>query len=164
MVENFLVALRLVEAGARIVSLNFSRWDWHGGTFKRSREDMPMLDTALSALVTDMYRRGLEEDVSIICWGEFGRTPKIVNGGRDHWPRVNQAIVAGGGMNLGQVIGATNRLGESVVDRPITFPEVFATLYQNLGIDFRRTRDFDLSGRPQYLVPEGTNPIRELVS
>lgn len=162
MVENFLIALRLVEAGARMVSLNFSRWDWHGANFKRCREDMPMLDTALSALVTDLHRRGLEKDVSIVCWGEFGRTPKIVNGGRDHWPRVNQAILAGGGMPMGQVIGSTDRLGASVNERPITFPEVFATLYRNMGIDYRTTRDFDLGGRPQYLVPEGTEPIREL--
>ncbi len=75
MTENFLIARRLVEAGARVVSLNFSRWDWHGGNFKRAREDMPMLDDALSALVTDLHDRGLDKDVSVVCWGEFGRTP-----------------------------------------------------------------------------------------
>merc|ERR1711964_641968 len=75
--ENFLVARRLVEAGARVVSLNFSRWDWHGGNFKRGRQDMPMLDQALSALVEDLEQRGMLRDVSVVCWGEFGRTPKI---------------------------------------------------------------------------------------
>ena len=164
MVENFLIARRLVEAGARVVSLNFSRWDWHGGNFRRAREDMPMLDNALSALVTDLHERGLDKNVSVVCWGEFGRTPKInPSAGRDHWPRVSCAILAGGGMRTGQVVGATDRLGEDAKDRPVTFPEVFATLYHNLGIDYRSTREFDLSGRPQYLVPEGTEPLRELI-
>jgi hypothetical protein len=164
MTENFLIARRLVEAGARVVSLNFSRWDWHGGNFTRAREDMPMLDDALSALVTDLHDRGLDRDVSVVCWGEFGRTPKI-NGdaGRDHWPQVSCAILAGGGMRTGQVIGSTDRLGEGAKDRPVTFPEVFATLYHNMGLDFRTIREFDLSGRPQYLVPEGTDPIGEII-
>jgi len=164
MTENFLIARRLVEAGARVVALNFSRWDWHGNNFKRSREDMPMLDDALSALVTDLHDRGLDKDVSVVCWGEFGRTPKInSSAGRDHWPRVSCAMLACGGMRTGQVIGSTDRLGEAAKDRPVTFPEVFATLYHNMGIDFRTTREFDLSGRPQYLVPEGTEPIHEVI-
>ena len=111
--ENFLIARRLVEAGARVVSLNFSRWDWHGDNFKIARNDMPMLDRAVSALVEDLSNRGLLNDVSIVVWGEFGRTPKINNtAGRDHWPQVSCALLAGGGMRTGQVIGATNRLGE----------------------------------------------------
>ena len=164
MTENFLVARRLVEAGARVVSLNFSRWDWHGGNFNRGREDMPMLDRALSALVEDLDNRGMLRDVSVVCWGEFGRTPKINgNAGRDHWPRVSCAILAGGGIRAGQVIGATNRLGEYATDRPVTFQEVFATLYQNLGLNLRAIREFDLRGRPQYLVDEGVKPLTELV-
>ena len=164
MTENLLIARRLVEAGARVVSLNFSRWDWHGGNFKRGREDMPMLDDALSSLVTDLHDRGLDKDVSVVCWGEFGRTPKINNGaGRDHWPRVSCALLAGGGMRTGQVIGSTDRLGEGAKDRPVTFPEVFATLYTNMGLDIRTVREFDLSGRPQYLVEEGTEPIHEVL-
>lgn len=164
MTENFCIARRLVEAGARVVSLNFSRWDWHGGNFKRGRQDMPMLDRAVTALVSDLHERGLDEDVSVIIWGEFGRTPKINNtAGRDHWPQVNSAVLAGGGMNTGQVIGATNRLGEHVTDRPVSFQEVFATLYGNLGLDYRTIREFDLRGRPQYLVDPGTEPIRELI-
>jgi hypothetical protein len=162
--ENFLVARRLVEAGARMVSLNFSRWDWHGQNFKRGREDMPMLDRAVCALVQDLHDRGMERDVSVVVWGEFGRTPKINNNaGRDHWPQVSCALLAGGGMKTGQVIGSTNRLGEHAVDRPVTFPEVWATLYYCMGIDVRNTREFDLRGRPQYLVDAGTEPMRELV-
>ena len=163
-VENFLVARRLVEAGARVVSLNFSRWDWHGDNFKIARNDMPMLDRAVSALVEDLHNRGLLNDVSVVVWGEFGRTPKINNtAGRDHWPQVSCALLAGGGMRTGQVIGATNRLGEYAKERPVTFQEVFATLYHQIGLDLRSVREFDLRGRPQYLVDQGVEPMRELI-
>ncbi|MCA9246909.1 MAG: DUF1501 domain-containing protein [Planctomycetales bacterium] len=167
MVENFCIARRLVEAGARYVSLNYSRWDWHGGdgmNFPRSREEMPLLDQALSALVTDLHERGLDRDVSVVMWGEFGRTPKInKNNSRDHWPKANAAILAGGGMRTGQVIGATNRYGEEPAERPVKFQEVFATLYHNLGLDAHRDRVFDGSGTPRYPVPAGIEPIRELI-
>jgi hypothetical protein len=164
MTENFLIARRLVEAGARLVSLNFSRWDWHGGNFTRGREEMPLLDRAVSALVEDLDSRGMLQDVSIIVWGEFGRTPKInKDAGRDHWPQVSCALLAGGGMRTGQVIGATNRLGEHATDRPVTFQEVFATVYHNMGLNLRTVREFDLRGRPQYLVDPGTEPLRELI-
>ena len=164
MTENFLIARRLVEAGARYVSLNFSRWDWHGGNFNRARQDMPMLDRATAALIRDIHERGLDRDVSVVVWGEFGRTPKINgNAGRDHWPRVSCALMAGGGNNHGQVIGTTNRLAEHPIDRPVTFQEVMATLYTNIGVNLRATREFDLRGRPQYPVPEGVAPLRELV-
>lgn len=164
MTENFCIARRLVEAGARVVSLNFSRWDWHGGNFNRGRQDMPMLDRGVSALVTDLEERGMLRDVSVVVWGEFGRTPKInKNAGRDHWPRVSCALLAGGGMQTGQVIGSTNRLGEYAKDRPVTFQEVFATLYSKMGLNLRAIREFDLRGRPQYLVDQGVEPMRELV-
>ncbi|MFT7640496.1 MAG: hypothetical protein ACI9G1_002239 [Pirellulaceae bacterium] len=163
--ENFLVARRLVEAGARVVSLNFSRWDWHGGNFKRAREDFPMLDGAVSTLVQDLDERGMLDDVSVVVWGEFGRTPKINgNGGRDHWPQVSCALMAGGGINTGQVIGSTNRLGEHAEDRPVRFQEIIATLYHNIGFNLRAVREFDLRGRPQYPVDEGVKPLRELIS
>ncbi|PHS11531.1 MAG: hypothetical protein COA78_09555 [Blastopirellula sp.] len=162
--ENFLVARRLVEAGARVVSLNFSRWDWHGGNFKRGREDFPMLDNGVASLVEDLHDRGLDKDVSVVVWGEFGRTPKInAKAGRDHWPRVSCALLAGGGMRTGQVIGATNRLGEYAEDRPVTFPEVFATLYHNMGINTATTTVRDFNGRPMYLVEPGAVPMPELV-
>ncbi len=167
MIRNFLVARRLVEAGARVVSLNYSRWDWHGGdglNFPRSREEFPLLDQGLSALITDLHERGLDKDVSIVMWGEFGRTPKINKmNSRDHWPKANFAFVAGGGMNTGQVIGATNSRAEEPVDRPVKFQEVFATLYHNIGIDLNAATVEDASGRPLYLVEPGIEPIRELV-
>jgi uncharacterized protein (DUF1501 family) len=164
MTENLLIARRLVEAGARCVSLNFSRWDWHGGNFSRSRQDMPMLDTAVSALVQDLYDRGMEREVSVVVWGEFGRTPKInKNAGRDHWPRVSCALLACGGIKAGQVIGATNRLGEYATDRPVTFQEVAATLYDNIGLDLRTVREFDFRGRPQYPIDIGVEPLPELI-
>jgi hypothetical protein len=167
MVRNFCVARRLAEAGARVISLNFSRWDWHGPdgkNFVQGRKDMPLLDRAVTALVTDLHERGLEQDVSVVVWGEFGRTPKInKDAGRDHWPQVSCALLAGGGMRTGQVIGATNRLGEHAVKRPVTHQEVFATLYHNLGIDLGPVREFDPNGRPQYPVEPGTEPIREVI-
>ncbi len=153
LLTNFLLARRLIEAGVRCVTLSFSRWDWHGGNFNRGRQDFPMLDQALSALIEDLETRGMLDDISVVCWGEFGRTPKINgNAGRDHWPRVSCALLAGGGMRHGQVIGSTNRLGEYAEKRPVHFQEVFATLYKAAGIDPERTTLPDLRGRPTYLV------------
>ena len=163
--DQFLMARRLVEAGARCVTLGFSRWDWHSGNFKRGREDFPMLDQGLSALVQDLHDRGLDKDVSVVVWGEFGRTPKINDkGGRDHWPRVSSAVLACGGMNHGQVIGATDRLGGEAIERPVEFQEVFSTLYHNVGIDARTTTVEDLTGRPMYLVDPEHAPMKELVA
>src|SRR5882672_691449 len=164
LMEHFLIARRLVEAGARCVTLAFSRWDHHGDNFGALRQDLPLLDQGLSALLEDLHQRGLDKDVSVVVWGEFGRTPTInKEGGRDHWPRVSCALLAGGGMKTGQVIGATDRLGGEATDRPVQFGEVFATLYQNLGIDVSKVTVPDLSGRPQYLVADGCLPMPELV-
>lgn len=167
MIENFCIARRLVEAGARYVSLNYSRWDWHGGdgmNYPRSRQEFPLLDQGLSALVTDLHERGLDQDVSVVVWGEFGRTPRInKNNSRDHWPRVSCAMMAGGGMRTGQVIGRTNRMGEHAVERPVKFQEVFATLYKNAGLDTGAVRIFDQGGTPRYLVDNGIEPIHELI-
>jgi uncharacterized protein (DUF1501 family) len=103
------------------------------------------------------------DDVTVIVWGEFGRTPKINgNAGRDHWPRVSCAIMAGGGIRAGQVIGATNRLGEYAEDRPVTFQEVLATLYRNVGLNLSAVREFDLRSRPQHLVDDGIEPLHEI--
>jgi hypothetical protein len=166
MVRNFCIARRLVEAGARVVSMNFIRWDWHGGdgmNFVNSKRDFPLLDTGLSVLLTDLHERGLDKDVSVVVWGEFGRTPRLNNkNSRDHWPQANCAVLAGGGMQTGQVIGATNKYAEHPVERPIKFEEIFATLYAKAGLDLN-TRQFDLRGRPQYLVEPGIEPIRELL-
>src|SRR5678815_1574916 len=165
LMEHMLIARRLVEAGSRCVTLAFSRWDHHGDNFGALRQDLPLLDQGLSALIEDLHQRGLEKDVSVVVWGEFGRTPTInKDGGRDHWPRVSCAVLAGGGMKHGQVIGATDRLGGEASERPVQFGEVFATLYHNLGIDVSKVTLPDLSGRPQYLVDNGLVPMRELVS
>ncbi len=167
MVRNFCLARRLVEAGARVVSLNFSRWDWHGAdgkNFVQGRKDMPLLDQAVSALVTDLHERGLNNDVAVVVWGEFGRTPRInKDASRDHWPQVSCALLAGGGMRTGQVIGETNRLAEHATKRPVTHQEVFATLYSAIGLNLSQVRIFDPNGRPQYLVDPGVEPMRELV-
>jgi hypothetical protein len=165
--DYFLTARRLVEAGVRCVTLAYGRWDWHGKpygtTFENARGHLPMLDQGLTTLIDDLHQRGLDKDVSVVVWGEFGRTPKInPNGGRDHWPPVSCALLAGGGMRTGQVIGSTNRLGEHAKDRPVTFQEVFATLYHNLGIDTNKATVTDLTGRPQYLV-ESAKPMPELI-
>jgi hypothetical protein len=161
---QFLLARRLVEAGVRCVTLAYSRWDWHNANFQQGREDMPQLDQAITALVEDLHHRGMDKDVSVIVWGEFGRTPQInKDAGRDHWPKVSCALLAGGGMRTGQVIGETNRLGEEPRERPVHFAEVFATLYHNLGIDPNRTTVPDLAGRPQYLVDDNRQPIQELI-
>jgi hypothetical protein len=167
MVRNFCIARRLVEAGARVVTLNFSRWDWHGPdgkNFVQGRKDMPLLDRAITALVTDLHERGLDKEVSVVVWGEFGRTPKI-NGqaGRDHWPQLSCALLAGGGMKTGQVIGSSNRLAETAATRPVTHQEIFATLFTNLGINLNPVREFDPNGRPQYPVEPGTEPLREVL-
>src|SRR5258708_5013918 len=140
LMEHFLTAMRLVEAGARCVTLAFSRWDHHADNFGALRQELPLLDQGLSALIEDLHQRGLDKDVSVVVWGEFGRTPAInKDAGRDHWPRVSCALLAAGGMKHGQVIGATDRLGGEAVERPVQFGEVFATLYHQLGIDVTRT-------------------------
>ena len=165
LLDNFLVARRLIEAGVRCVSLSFSRWDWHDRNFIQGREEMPMLDQAVSALVEDLEQRGRLKDVTVVVWGEFGRTPKINNmAGRDHWPQVSCALLAGGGLRTGQVIGATNRLGEHPADRPVHFQEIFATLYKSIGLDIDHTTVNDLQGRPRFLIDQDLyRPMRELV-
>ncbi len=165
LLTNFLMARRLIEAGVRCVTLSFSRWDWHSNNFGQSRRDFPMLDQAVSALVEDLDQRGMLDDVSVVVWGEFGRTPKINNdGGRDHWPRVSCALLAGGGMRHGQVIGATNRLGEHPIQRPVHFHEVFATLYKSIGIDITQLTLNDLQGRPRFLIDQNLyKPMPELI-
>ncbi|MFO1095520.1 MAG: DUF1501 domain-containing protein [Planctomycetaceae bacterium] len=166
--DYLLAARRLVEAGVRVVTLAYGRWDWHGrphGTnFENARDHLPVFDQGISALLDDLQQRGMDRDVTVIVWGEFGRTPTInKNGGRDHWPQVACALMSGGGIRTGQVIGATNRLGQHPIERPVHFQEVFATLYHNLGIDPEKTTLPDRGGRPTYLVDPIYAPLPELV-
>jgi uncharacterized protein (DUF1501 family) len=162
-VRKLLLARRLIEAGVRCVSVSFSDFDTHEKNFPRMRQLLPLIDHGLHALVTDLEERGMLKDVSIVVWGEFGRTPRInsKNGGRDHWPAVSPALLAGGGMKVGQVIGATDRQGGTVVSRPVSYQDVFATLYRNLGINPATTTLSDPSGRPQHLLDRG-EPLHEL--
>ena len=175
MLDQFLIARRMVEAGARCVTLVFSRWpfgrmmkgdfnwDWHKDNFAEARATLPLFDQGISALIEDLDQRDMLDDVSVVSWGEFGRTPKINgNAGRDHWPGASAALMAGGGIRSGQVIGSTNRYAERPKDRPVHFREVFATLYHSLGIDIERTQLRDLAGRPHFLV-DNRKPMPELV-
>ena len=162
--DGFLLARRLVEAGARCVTLAFGSWDRHGGIFPNARHQMPMLDQGITALVQDLHDRGLDRDVSVVVWGEFGRTPKVnKNAGRDHWPNVCGALLACGGMRTGQVIGTTDRHAAEVKDRPVHFQDVLATLYHNVGIDVTSATVNDLAGRPRHLVDAPHRPIAEVV-
>ncbi len=166
--QSMLMARRLIEAGARVVTLNYSKWDWHGGPnnsiFQREAQDFPIFDQCVSALVEDLHLRGLSDDCTVVVMGEFGRTPRIsAQTGRDHWPQVNCALLAGGGMRTGQVIGSTDRIAGEAASRPVTFGELYATLYRNLGIDAAHTTVTDLNGRPHYLVEDHAAPLRELV-
>ena len=161
--EHLLIARRLVEAGARSVSLSYGRWDSHSANFDLVRDHGPKLDQCVSALVEDLEQRGMLNDVTVIVWGEFGRTPKINKGaGRDHWPQVSCALLAGGDFHHGQVIGATNKLGERATDRPVHKQEICATLYRGLGIDTASQVIVDNAGRPNYLL-EHRDPLEELI-
>jgi hypothetical protein len=161
--DHLLMARRLVEAGARSVTLSYGRWDSHGANFDLVRDHGSKLDQCLTALVEDLEARGMLDDVTVLVWGEFGRTPKInPQAGRDHWSKVSCALLAGGGMRTGQVIGATNRLGEYATERPVHLQEVLATVYHNLGINTMSTTLTDPTGRPQFLL-DHREPIRELV-
>lgn len=161
--RSFLLARRLIEAGSRCVTFNWGGWDTHSNNFTSLRKQLPKLDTAMSALISDLYQRGMLENTMIIMWGEFGRTPRVnKTAGRDHWSRVMQAFVAGGKLKTGQVIGSTDRYGGEADDRPIHLREVFATMYHHFGIDAKNTTIHDTAGRPQYLV-DGREPIRELI-
>ena len=162
--EHFLMARRLVEAGCRVVTLNFGRWDFHSNNFNGMKDThLPQFDQGLSALIEDLHNRGMSDDVAVVAWGEFGRTPRInKDAGRDHWPQVGGGLVAGGGMKTGQVIGATDRLGGEVADRPVHFGEVLATLYTKMGLNPNALTVEDLSGRPHYLV-DRHQPMPELL-
>jgi hypothetical protein len=152
--SKFLLARRLVEAGVPVVTLAVGVWDTHGDHFKYQRDNVPLLDRSLHALITDLHERGLDQDVAVVVCGEMGRTPRInKTAGRDHWPAAGFALFAGGGLRMGQVIGATDGRGERPQTRPYTPQNILATLYHVLGIDPTRTFP-DHAGRPRYLLDD----------
>jgi len=161
--RKLLMARRLVEAGVRVVSVSISDFDTHSKNFPRMRNLVPIVDHALVTLELDLRARGLLDEVLVVAWGEFGRTPKVNSkGGRDHWPRVSPAIMFGGGIHTGQVIGATDTIAGECTERPIHYQDVIATMYQHLGLNPNEVTIMDTTGRPQYLCDTG-RPIRELV-
>jgi hypothetical protein len=160
--DQLLMARRLVEAGVRCVTVAYGFWDTHGGNFRHLRQNLPVFDQGVSALIEDIHERGLADDVSVIVWGEFGRTPRINNdAGRDHWAPVNCALMAGGGMPTGQMLGTTDAIGAYANQNPIHYRNILATLYHNLGID-PQTIVRDVFDRPTTILPEDARPVREL--
>ena len=164
-VDKFLSARRLVEAGARYVMVSIGGFDTHKANFTRLKSELlPILDSGLTHLVGDLHDRGLHDDVTVFAWGEFGRSPTLQGAdGRNHWPRVNTALLTGGGMQTGQIIGSTDRLGGEVTSRPVHTGEIFATIYQCCGLDASRLTGTDLSGRPLQLVDPAHQALPELV-
>ncbi len=161
--DQLLIARRLVEAGVRVVTVAYGFWDTHGNNFGHLKTHLPTFDTGISALVQDIYDRCLDKDVTIVVWGEFGRTPKINDkAGRDHWAPVQAALLAGGGMRVGQVIGSTDKTAAYADDRPVDYRDILATVYHNLGIDPHAVIR-DINERPVHIMPDTARPIRELI-
>ena len=145
------------------MTVAYGFWDTHGNNFRHLKQHLPLFDQGVSALVEDIYARGLDEDVTVVVWGEFGRTPKInKDAGRDHWAPVNSALLAGGGMKVGQVIGSTDRLGAYAASAPVHYHDVLATVYHNLGIDPHAFIQ-DKTGRPVSILPSTAQPIQQLL-
>ncbi|MBX3439011.1 MAG: DUF1501 domain-containing protein [Planctomycetaceae bacterium] len=162
--DQLLIARQLVEAGVRVVTVAYGFWDTHGNNFGHLKHHLPTFDTGISALVQDLFDRGLDRDVTVVVWGEFGRTPKInKDAGRDHWAPVQSVLMAGGGMPVGQVIGSTDKTAAYADSRPIDYRDVLATVYHNLGID-PHTFVRDINDRPVTVMPESARPIRELTA
>lgn len=171
--RNCLLARRLVESGARVVTVNMYEgvfnqvsWDCHGARPFSTLNDyatevLPTLDQAFSALLDDLDQRGLLDSTLVVATGEFGRTPRLnASGGRDHWPGVWSAVLAGGGTSGGQVIGASDHLASAPSDRPVHPTELVATMYQSLGIDPSGSLELGPGGRSLVLA-DGAVPIAE---
>jgi uncharacterized protein (DUF1501 family) len=159
--DQLLMARRLIEAGVRCVTVAYGFWDTHGNNFGHLRQNLPIFDAGISALVEDLHQRGLERDVTLLVWGEFGRTPRINRDvGRDHWAPVNSALFAGG-VTTGQVIGSTDRIGGLARTRPVHFRDILATVYHALGMD-PHTLVRDVFDRPVAILPEDARPVPEL--
>jgi hypothetical protein len=161
--QSCLLARRLVEAGVHFVTVTDGGWDTHQNNFKSLKErKLPVLDRAYSTLLQDLSERGLLESTLVVWFGDFGRTPKInPSAGRDHWATAGVACLGGGGVRTGEVVGATNPLGEFVIDSPVTPQDLAATIYHCLGVPLH-TWYKTPEGRPVELCPEG-KPVRQLV-
>ncbi len=175
---EYLLARRLVEAGVSVVTITpqnhvdqktcpNGQWDHHDHIFRCLRNVLPAYDLSVYSLVTDLRERGLDQDVAVVIWGEMGRTPRVgaqkgTVGGRDHWPQAGFCLLIGGGLRMGQVVGATDPRGERPRGTPYTPQNVLATLYHVLGIDAANTTIPDHSGRPIYLLDDAEK-IKELV-
>jgi hypothetical protein len=159
--QSCLMARRLVEAGVRFVSVNYGGWDHHKKIFSGLDKKLPEFDLGLSAFLEDMDQRGLLEDTLVLVMGEFGRTPKInKDAGRDHWGRAGSLLFAGAGVCRGHVVGATDKNGAFVTERPVRPADVGWTLFEALGIDPSKEL-LTPEGRPVSILAEGA-PIREL--
>jgi hypothetical protein len=163
-IEQFLTARRLVEAGVGCVTLAYGGWDTHERNFETLRRQLPELDRGVANLVQDLHDRGMDRDTVVVVWGEFGRTPRVNNsmgGGRDHWAPVMSAMVAGGGMRMGQAIGSSSARGEYPRDRRYSASQVLSTIYRAMGIDPAMTFP-NQTGRPMYIL-EDREPVTELL-
>jgi hypothetical protein len=160
--QRLLLARRLIEAGVRLVTVDLRWWDTHVLGFDSLRRGfLPRFDRAYSALIEDLEARGLLESTLVVAWGEFGRTPRVnASAGRDHYPNVFSAALAGGGVRGGRVVGASDVKGAFPSSDPKTPQDVLATIYRHLGID-PRAQYLDTLGRPLAVLPGGT-PISEL--
>jgi len=161
--QSCLLARRLIDAGVHFVTVTGGGWDTHQNHFKSLKDRLlPRLDRGYSALLQDLHERGLLDETLVVWFGDFGRTPKInPSAGRDHWASAGVACMGGGGIKRGEVVGATNALGEVVIDNPVSPQDLAATIYHALGIPLHtwyRAQD----GRPIELVPEG-KPVRQLI-
>ena len=161
--QRLLLARRLVEAGVRLVTVDCRWWDTHVKGYETMRDGfLPRWDQAYSALIEDLDDRGLLESTFVLAWGEFGRTPKVNStGGRDHYPNVFSAALAGGGVKGGRVVGSSDSKGAYPLENPKSPGDVLATLYRHLGIDVHASY-LDHSGRPHPVLPSG-KVIEELL-
>jgi hypothetical protein len=161
--QSCLLARRLIEAGVQFVTVTDGGWDTHQNNFRSLKDRLlPPLDRGYSMLLQDLHERGLLDTTLVVWFGDFGRTPKVnPSAGRDHWASAGVACMGGGGIKRGEVVGATNALGEFVVDSPVSPQDLAATIYYALGIPldtWYRAQD----GRPIELLPDG-KPIRQLI-
>ncbi len=160
--QSLLLARRLIEAGVAFVSVRVGGWDDHNKLVQRMKTKAPQFDRGVAALIDDLYERGMERDVLVVAMGEFGRTPRFNrNAGRDHWGSLMSVMMAGGGLNVGQIVGSSNSRGEIPLDNPYRPEHVLATAYRHLGIDTEATFT-DHAGRPRYVL-EQRDVVRELV-